>query len=122
MNSSGDLEIIGYADDFTFVIAHKRQEELKNMLDQILTIAKEEAKVFGLDIAEEKTQILPISKLHLEYFDNYSFSTNFKILGIHINRSLTWALHIKETVKKLHKEAKYLKAIYQRRQDADGGS
>lgn len=89
-NAKNDVYL--YADDTTFLVKGKTEIEVRTNLESTLKEAKIWFDANMLKLNEAKTQSILF---------NGTEKTSAKFLGLHIDSSISWSIHISETIKKL---------------------
>ncbi len=97
----GEVYLVRYADDFVILCQYKEETE------KLFELLVERLAKFGLEIAEDKTRILPFGRFKGKKEDKFTF------LGFDFNNGKTingkYRVHIKSSVKKLKTKRKVLK-------------
>ena len=121
-----NIKIIQYADDVCLYVANKSIENCLQSLDQTLLRVSEWMSSNGLEISYNKTSVTTFSHTRAESPEyvtlnntriKHTNSTTF--LGLHMDRKLTWRVHINNIIKKTEKSINILRMISSLKWSAD---
>lgn len=85
-----------YADDTTFISAHKDFEELNRLVNNTLTDATNWFNSNGFLLNKDKTKNILFSLKSKSNLDpsNLNYASDAKFLGVHVDSNLNWSTHV----------------------------
>ena len=121
-----NVKIIQYADDVCLYVINKSTQNCLHTLDQTLLKVSQWMSATGLEISYNKTYITTFTHSRIEFPEFLTLNNtriahynSVKFLGLHMDRKLSWRVHINEIIRKSEKYINILRMVSSLRWGAD---